>query len=53
MKKLYYALAASPVPTGVITHYMRPINMAPRIVSGGNNLDCLCCIFYVDRLKTG
>ncbi|XP_061347923.1 RNA pseudouridine synthase 6, chloroplastic isoform X2 [Gastrolobium bilobum] len=33
VKKLYLALAASPLPTGIITHYMRPINMAPRIVS--------------------
>ncbi|KAL3519494.1 hypothetical protein ACH5RR_017643 [Cinchona calisaya] len=34
VKKLYLALAAAPVPVGVITHYMRPINMAPRLVSG-------------------
>ncbi|XP_021597322.1 RNA pseudouridine synthase 6, chloroplastic isoform X2 [Manihot esculenta] len=33
VKKLYLALAASPVPVGVITHYMRPVNIAPRIVS--------------------
>ncbi|KAA8515485.1 hypothetical protein F0562_018904 [Nyssa sinensis] len=33
VKKLYLALAAAPVPTGVITHYMRPINIAPRLVS--------------------
>ncbi|OMO76757.1 Pseudouridine synthase, RsuA/RluB/C/D/E/F [Corchorus capsularis] len=33
VKKLYLALAAAPVPTGIITHYMRPINMAPRLVS--------------------
>ncbi|KAL3519499.1 hypothetical protein ACH5RR_017648 [Cinchona calisaya] len=33
VKKLYLALAAAPVPVGVITHYMRPINMAPRLVS--------------------
>ncbi|XP_023519061.1 RNA pseudouridine synthase 6, chloroplastic-like isoform X1 [Cucurbita pepo subsp. pepo] len=31
--KLYLALAAAPVPMGIITHYMRPINLAPRIVS--------------------
>ncbi|XP_038894648.1 RNA pseudouridine synthase 6, chloroplastic isoform X4 [Benincasa hispida] len=31
--KLYLALAAAPVPMGIITHYMRPINMAPRLVS--------------------
>ncbi|KAE9594667.1 putative tRNA pseudouridine(65) synthase [Lupinus albus] len=33
VKKLYLALAVSPLPTGIITHYMRPINMAPRLVS--------------------
>ncbi|KAJ6767311.1 MITOCHONDRIAL RNA PSEUDOURIDINE SYNTHASE [Salix purpurea] len=33
VKKLYVALAASPVPIGVVNHYMRPINMAPRLVS--------------------
>ncbi|XP_051133663.1 RNA pseudouridine synthase 6, chloroplastic [Andrographis paniculata] len=33
VKKLYRALAAAPVPIGVITHYMRPINIAPRLVS--------------------
>ncbi|GMI91482.1 hypothetical protein like AT4G21770 [Hibiscus trionum] len=33
VKKLYLALTAAPVPIGIITHYMRPINMAPRLVS--------------------
>ncbi|GKV16052.1 hypothetical protein SLEP1_g26759 [Rubroshorea leprosula] len=33
VKKLYLALAAAPLPIGIITHYMRPINMAPRLVS--------------------
>ncbi|XP_057463376.1 RNA pseudouridine synthase 6, chloroplastic isoform X2 [Actinidia eriantha] len=33
VKKLYLALAAAPVPVGVITHYMRPINIAPRLIS--------------------
>lgn len=33
VKKLYLALAAAPVPTGIITHYMRPINVAPRLIS--------------------
>ncbi|XP_009624455.1 RNA pseudouridine synthase 6, chloroplastic [Nicotiana tomentosiformis] len=33
VKKLYLALAAAPVPIGILTHYMRPINMAPRLVS--------------------
>ncbi|KAF8029612.1 hypothetical protein BT93_E2129 [Corymbia citriodora subsp. variegata] len=33
VKKLYLALAVAPMPLGTITHYMRPINMAPRLVS--------------------
>ncbi|CAK8544659.1 unnamed protein product [Lathyrus sativus] len=33
VKKIYLALAASPLPIGIIKHYMRPINMAPRLVS--------------------
>ncbi|XP_062161435.1 RNA pseudouridine synthase 6, chloroplastic [Alnus glutinosa] len=33
VKKLYLALAAAPVPIGIITHYMRPLNMAPRLIS--------------------
>ncbi|KAE9594666.1 hypothetical protein Lal_00037444 [Lupinus albus] len=33
VKKLYLALAASPLPTGIITHYMRPYNLAPRLIS--------------------
>ncbi|WCJ20254.1 hypothetical protein M5689_002501 [Euphorbia peplus] len=33
VQKLYLALAASPLPIGVITHYMRPVNVAPRLVS--------------------
>ncbi|XP_021887366.1 RNA pseudouridine synthase 6, chloroplastic isoform X2 [Carica papaya] len=33
VKKLYLGLAAAPVPIGVITHYMRPVNMAPRLIS--------------------
>ncbi|XP_012568926.1 RNA pseudouridine synthase 6, chloroplastic [Cicer arietinum] len=33
VKKIYLALAASPLPTGIIKHYMRPINMAPRLIS--------------------
>ncbi|MBA0720415.1 hypothetical protein Golax_008037 [Gossypium laxum] len=33
VKKLYLALTAAPVPIGIITHYMRPINVAPRLVS--------------------
>ncbi|KAL2253277.1 RNA pseudouridine synthase 6, chloroplastic [Sesamum indicum] len=34
VKKLYLALAAAPVSLGVITHYMRPVNIAPRLISG-------------------
>ncbi|KAK1260906.1 hypothetical protein QJS04_geneDACA018082 [Acorus gramineus] len=33
VKKLYLALAAAPVPTGIMSHYMRPVNIAPRLVS--------------------
>ncbi|KAG5561372.1 hypothetical protein RHGRI_004410 [Rhododendron griersonianum] len=33
VKKLYLALAAAPLPVGVITHYMRRVNMAPRLIS--------------------
>ncbi|CAN7109422.1 unnamed protein product [Brassica rapa subsp. narinosa] len=33
VKKLYRALAAGPLPCGIISHYMRPVNMAPRLVS--------------------
>ncbi|KAB2634074.1 RNA pseudouridine synthase 6 [Pyrus ussuriensis x Pyrus communis] len=32
-KKHYLALGAAPVPIGTITHYMRPINLAPRLIS--------------------
>lgn len=38
VKKLYLALAAAPVPVGILTHYMRPINMAPRLVSEGKQV---------------
>ncbi|KAI9198674.1 hypothetical protein LWI28_020322 [Acer negundo] len=33
VKKLYLALAAAPLPVGLITHYMRPVNISPRLVS--------------------
>ncbi|GAB4830905.1 hypothetical protein Ancab_004933 [Ancistrocladus abbreviatus] len=33
VKKLYLALVAASVPIGVITHYMRPVNVAPRLIS--------------------
>ncbi|GMY36927.1 RNA pseudouridine synthase 6, chloroplastic isoform X1 [Fagus crenata] len=41
VKKLYLALAAAPVPIGIITHYMRPINMAPRLISEDSILSVL------------
>ncbi|KAG9156444.1 hypothetical protein Leryth_024207 [Lithospermum erythrorhizon] len=37
--KRYLALAAAPLPTGIITHYMRPINMAPRLVCEAMHAD--------------
>lgn len=33
VKKLYRALAAAPVPCGIITHFMRPAKLAPRLIS--------------------
>jgi len=33
VKKVYLALTTAPVSTGIITHYMRPVNRAPRLVS--------------------
>lgn len=33
VKKLYLALTTGPVAPGIITHYMRPLNRAPRLVS--------------------
>ncbi|KAL8143834.1 hypothetical protein V2J09_016866 [Rumex salicifolius] len=33
VKKLYLALLAAPMPLGMITHYMRPGNLAPRLIS--------------------
>ncbi|XP_021719665.1 RNA pseudouridine synthase 6, chloroplastic-like [Chenopodium quinoa] len=33
VKKLYLALAAAPVPRGIYTHYMRPFDFAPRLIS--------------------
>lgn len=35
VKKLYRALAAAPMPIGIVTHYMRPVNIAPRLISEG------------------
>ncbi|KAH9796435.1 RNA pseudouridine synthase 6 [Citrus sinensis] len=35
VKKLYLALTTAPLPVGIMTHYMRPINIAPRLVSEG------------------
>ena len=36
VKKVYLALTTAPVSIGIITHYMRPVNRAPRLVSEGN-----------------
>ncbi|KAJ3683797.1 hypothetical protein LUZ60_014024 [Juncus effusus] len=36
VKKVYTALVSSPVKTGIISHYMRPVNVAPRLVSQEN-----------------
>ncbi|KAK1426567.1 hypothetical protein QVD17_15243 [Tagetes erecta] len=33
VKKLYLALAAAYVPSGVMTHYMRPVKRSPKVVS--------------------
>ncbi|KAF6999632.1 hypothetical protein CFC21_015631 [Triticum aestivum] len=33
VKKVYLALTTEPVSPGIITHYMRPLNRAPRLVS--------------------
>ncbi|GAB2301100.1 hypothetical protein Dimus_035132 [Dionaea muscipula] len=33
VKKLYLALAAAPVPVGLMTHYMRPFRLAPKMIS--------------------
>ncbi|XP_021719668.1 RNA pseudouridine synthase 6, chloroplastic-like isoform X2 [Chenopodium quinoa] len=33
VKKLYLALVAAPISCGIITHYMQPAKLAPRIVS--------------------
>ncbi|KAL8259334.1 hypothetical protein R6Q59_027287 [Mikania micrantha] len=33
VKKLYLALVAAYVPCGVMTHYMRPLRMAPKVIS--------------------
>ena len=37
MDKLYLALAVAPVPLGILSHYMRPASMAPRVVSEGRD----------------
>lgn len=33
VQKHYVALAVAPVPEGILSHFMRPLNIAPRIVS--------------------
>lgn len=50
VRKLYLALAAAPVPIGILTHYMRPINMAPRLVSRGKQVAILIfCLHERDK----
>ncbi|GFP79073.1 rna pseudouridine synthase 6 chloroplastic [Phtheirospermum japonicum] len=51
VKKLYLALAASPVSIGVITHYMRPVNIAPRIVSRDSIVGWQLCQLEVLECK--
>nr|WDA42967.1 RNA pseudouridine synthase 6 [Fagopyrum tataricum] len=43
VKKLYLALAAAPVPTGILTHYMRPFKLAPRLISEDHIEGWLLC----------
>lgn len=49
VRKLYLALAAAPVPIGILTHYMRPINMAPRLVSRGKQVAIIFCLRERDK----
>ncbi|KAK6932337.1 hypothetical protein RJ641_001961, partial [Dillenia turbinata] len=42
---LYLALVAAPVPVGIISHYMRPVNLAPRLIS--EVLKALLAILFV------
>ncbi|KAL3624981.1 hypothetical protein CASFOL_031649 [Castilleja foliolosa] len=51
VKKLYLALAAAPVSIGVITHYMRPVNIAPRIVTGDSITGWQLCQLEVLECK--
>uniref|UniRef100_A0A2N9ISE5 Pseudouridine synthase RsuA/RluA-like domain-containing protein n=1 Tax=Fagus sylvatica TaxID=28930 RepID=A0A2N9ISE5_FAGSY len=51
VKKLYLALAAAPVPIGIITHYMRPVNMAPRLISEDFTKGWLSCRLEVLECK--
>jgi hypothetical protein len=53
IKKLYLALASAPVPTGIMSHYMRPVNVAPRLVSEGYCEDLclfLCSLYSLQEL---
>ncbi|KAL9236626.1 hypothetical protein vseg_011270 [Gypsophila vaccaria] len=43
VKKLYLALAAAPVPCGIMTHYMRPAKLAPRLISEAYTERWLLC----------
>ncbi|CAN1196951.1 RNA pseudouridine synthase 6, chloroplastic [Linum perenne] len=51
VKKLYLALTASALPTGVITHYMRPMNRAPRLVSEDSTEGWLLCQLEIMECK--
>ncbi|CAM8929847.1 unnamed protein product [Rhodiola kirilowii] len=51
VSKQYLALASAPVPTGIITHYMRPVNIAPRIVSEDFMKGWLLCQLEVLECK--
>ena len=47
VKKVYLALTTAPVSTGIITHYMRPVNRAPRLVSEGNFWTEIVCVYIL------
>ncbi|GAB4826617.1 hypothetical protein Ancab_033511 [Ancistrocladus abbreviatus] len=57
VNKLYLALAAAPVPVGVITHYMRRFSIPPRLISAGNHVQLADCTFglgsYMDANNRG
>ncbi|GER56271.1 pseudouridine synthase family protein [Striga asiatica] len=51
VKKLYLALVAAPMPIGVIAHYMRPVNIAPRLISEDFNKGWQLCQLEVLECK--